>query len=73
LKILSEFLLFCYYLPHGDGVVLRLYNSNSHLPKDNLCQLWLKLANRQTNRQTIDNGRPEKLRAFSSDELNRRF
>jgi hypothetical protein len=39
-----EFLLFCYYLPLGKGVVLDLYNFESPLPKDDLCQLWLKLA-----------------------------
>jgi hypothetical protein len=43
-KNFSKFLLFCYYLPLGKGVVLHLYNSESSLPKDDLCQLWLKLA-----------------------------
>jgi hypothetical protein len=46
LKIFSKFLLFCYYLPLGKGVVLHLYNSESPLPKDDLYQLWLKLAQR---------------------------
>jgi hypothetical protein len=46
LKIFSKFLLFCYYLPLGKRVVLHLYNSESPLPKDNMCQLWLKLAQR---------------------------
>jgi hypothetical protein len=36
--------LFRYYLPLGKGVVLHLYNSECPLPKDELCQLWLKLA-----------------------------
>jgi hypothetical protein len=45
-KIFSKFLLFLYYLPLGKGVVLRLYNSESSLPKDDLCQVWLKLAQR---------------------------
>ena len=46
LKIFSQFLLFRYYLPLGKGGVLHLYNSKSSLPKDDLCQLWLKLAKR---------------------------
>jgi hypothetical protein len=29
--------------PLGEGVVLHLYNSESPLPKDTLCQIWLKL------------------------------
>ena len=33
LKIFSKFLLFCYYLPLGKGVVFHLYNSESPLPK----------------------------------------
>jgi hypothetical protein len=36
LKTFSEFLLFCYYLPLGKGVVLHFVHW--------LCQLWLKLA-----------------------------
>jgi hypothetical protein len=32
--------------PHGEGVVLHMYNSESPLPKDDLYQLWLKLAQR---------------------------
>jgi hypothetical protein len=46
LKIFSKFLLFCYYLPLGNRIVLHLYNSEFSLPKDDLCQLWLKLAQR---------------------------
>jgi hypothetical protein len=30
----------------GEGGVLHLYNSEYSLPKDDLCQLWLKLARR---------------------------
>jgi hypothetical protein len=45
-KIFSKFLLFRYYLPLGKGLVLHLYNSESLLPKDDLCQPWLKLAQR---------------------------
>jgi hypothetical protein len=44
LKIFSKVLLFCYYLPLVKGVVLHLYISEFSLPKDDLCQLWLKLA-----------------------------
>jgi hypothetical protein len=46
LNIFSKFLLFRYYLPLGKGGVLHLYNSESPLPKDDFCQLWLKLAQR---------------------------
>jgi hypothetical protein len=66
LKVFSEFLLFRYYLPLGKGVVLHLYNSESPLPNDALCQVWLNwpsgseeevenvklMFNRQTDRQT---------------------
>jgi hypothetical protein len=38
----SKFLLFCYYLLLGKGVVLQLYNSELPLPKNDWCQLWLK-------------------------------
>jgi hypothetical protein len=85
LKIFSEFLLFRYYLPLGKGVVLHLYNSEFPLPKDDLWQVWLKLAQRfwrsrkckslqtdvrRTDRQTTDKERSEKLTwAFSSGEL----
>jgi hypothetical protein len=85
LKIVSKFLLFRYCLPLGKGVVHHLYNSESSLPKDDLCQLWSKLAQRiwrkswkcksltdrrQTDRQTTDKRRSEKLTwAFSSGEL----
>jgi hypothetical protein len=84
-KNFSKFLLFRYYLPLGKGVVLHVYNSESSLPKDDLCQLWLKLAQRfwrrswncksvtdrrQTDGQTTDKRRSEKLTwAFSSGEL----
>jgi hypothetical protein len=46
LKVFGKFLLFRYYLPLGKASVLHLYNSESSLPKDDLCQLWLKLAQR---------------------------
>jgi hypothetical protein len=45
LKVFSEFLLYfyMYYLPLGKGVVLNMYNSESPLSKDALCQVWLKI------------------------------
>jgi hypothetical protein len=63
LKIFSVFLLFCYYLPLERGNPLHLNKLESPLPKDDLCQVWLKLAQRfwrrsrkckslQTDRQT---------------------
>jgi hypothetical protein len=71
--IFSVFSLFRYYLSLGKGVVHHLYNSESPLPTDDLCQLWLKLAqwfwrrslkcksftDRQTDRQMTDNRRSE--------------
>jgi hypothetical protein len=44
LKIFSVFLLFCYYLPLEKGNPLHLNNLESPPPKDDLCQVWLKLA-----------------------------
>jgi hypothetical protein len=44
LKILSVFLLFCYYLPLERGNPLPLNKLESPPPKDDLCQVWLKLA-----------------------------
>ena len=38
------FLLFRNYLPLQKGVVLNLYKFKFPLPKDELCQVWLKLA-----------------------------
>jgi hypothetical protein len=32
--------------PLGNGIVLHLYYSESPLPKNDLCQLWVKLAKR---------------------------
>jgi hypothetical protein len=46
IKKISEFLFFCYYLPLGKNVVLHLCNSEFPLPKDDFCQVWLKLAQR---------------------------
>ena len=44
LKILSAFSLFRYYLPLEWGYPLSLNKLESPLPTDNLCQVWLKLA-----------------------------
>jgi hypothetical protein len=43
-KIFSVFLLFCYYLPLGEGFPLHLNNLESSPPKDDLCHVWSKLA-----------------------------
>jgi hypothetical protein len=83
-KIFSVFLLFRYYLPFESSYPLPLNKFESRSPKDDLCQVWLKLAqwfwrrsrkyksltDRRTDRQTMDNGRSEKLTwAFRSGEL----
>jgi hypothetical protein len=44
LKIAIVFLLFHYYLPLGKGYSLHLNKLKSPLHKDDLCQIWLKLA-----------------------------
>jgi hypothetical protein len=44
LKIFSAFLLFHYYLPLEKGNPLHLNKLESPAPKDDLCQVWLKLA-----------------------------
>jgi hypothetical protein len=44
LKIFSAFLLFRYYLPFEKGDPLHLNKLESPFPKDDLCQVWLKLA-----------------------------
>ena len=77
------FSLFCNYLNFEKGVALHLNKLESPLPKDALCQVWLKSAqfwrkswkcekfiDRQTDRKTTDNRWSKKLtRAFSSGEL----
>jgi hypothetical protein len=40
----NSFLLFRYYLPLEKGYPLLLNKFESHSLKDNLCQVWLKLA-----------------------------
>jgi hypothetical protein len=70
--------------PWGGFFPINFYNSEFHLPKDDLSQLWLKLAvwfwrrsqkcksltDKKTDGQTTDNGRSEKLTCtFSSGEL----
>jgi hypothetical protein len=44
LEIFSVFLLFHYYLSLKKGYPIRLNNLKSPTPKDDLCQVWLKLA-----------------------------
>jgi hypothetical protein len=44
LKTFCVFLLFLYYLPLERGYPLLLSKIKFPLPKDNLCQVWLKLA-----------------------------
>ena len=44
LNFVSEFSLFCNYLPLEKGGTLHLNKIESSLPKDALCQVWLKLA-----------------------------
>jgi hypothetical protein len=44
LKIFNVFLLFCYYLPLEKGYPLLLNKLQSPSPKNDLCQVWLKLA-----------------------------
>jgi hypothetical protein len=43
-KNFSIFLLFCYYLPLERDNSLHLNKLESPHPKDDLCQVWLKLA-----------------------------
>jgi hypothetical protein len=43
-NILSAILLFCYYLPLEKGDPLHLNKLETPLPKDDLCQVWLKMA-----------------------------
>jgi hypothetical protein len=43
-KNFSSFSLFCYYLPLVKGYPLLLNKLKSHSPKDDLFQVWLKLA-----------------------------
>ena len=44
LNILNSNLQFRYYFPFKKGVALRLNKVESTLPKDALCQVWMKLA-----------------------------
>ena len=44
LKFVNVFSLFRYYLPLEKGVALHLNKFEFLLPKDDLCQVWLKLA-----------------------------
>jgi hypothetical protein len=44
LKNLMVFFFFRYYLPLEKADPLHLYKLDTPLPKDDLCQVWLKLA-----------------------------
>jgi hypothetical protein len=46
LEIFSVFLLFSYYLPLEKGTPLHLNKLESPSPKNDLCQVWLKLTMR---------------------------
>jgi hypothetical protein len=43
-EVENIFLLFCYYLPLEKGYPLHLNKIESPLPKDDFCQVWLRLA-----------------------------
>jgi hypothetical protein len=43
-KFFSAFLLFCYYLPLEKGDPLHLNKLETPPPKNDMCQVWLKLA-----------------------------
>ena len=43
LKVFNLFLLFPHYLPFGKDVAFHLNKLESPLPKNALCQVWLKL------------------------------
>jgi hypothetical protein len=65
-KNFSVFLLFCDYLPLEKSNLLHLNNLEPLPPKDDLCQVWLKLAQwfwRRSRKckRTTDNRRSEKL------------
>ena len=40
----SLIFIFCHYPPFEEDVTLYFIQMDSHLPKDTLCQVWLKLA-----------------------------
>ena len=73
------FLLFRNYLPLEKGGALHLYKLESPLPKDALCQVWLKLAQwfwkrrwkceKFTDGQTDDRWSEKLTWAFSPGEL----
>jgi hypothetical protein len=58
LKIFSAFLLFRYYLPLEKGYPLYLNKLESPLPKDDLCQVWLKLAQWFLRRRFLNDPTP---------------
>jgi hypothetical protein len=57
-KKISVFLLFRYYLPLEKGYLLHLKKLKSPLPKDDLCQIWLKLAQWFWRRRFLDDPTP---------------
>jgi hypothetical protein len=80
LKMFSVFLLFCYYLPLKKGNPLHFYNLESLPPKDEMCQVCLKLAqwlwrrsrkckslqtDRRTDRRTDDGQRAIRIAHLS--------
>jgi hypothetical protein len=58
LKIFSAFSLFCYYLPLEKGYSLSLNKLISPSPKDDLCQVWLKLAQWFWRRRFLNDSTP---------------
>jgi hypothetical protein len=57
-KNFNVFLLFRYYLPLKKGYPLRLNKLESPLPKDDLCQVWLKLAQWFWRRKFLNDTNP---------------
>jgi hypothetical protein len=58
LKLFSALLLFCYYFPLEKGYSLRLDNLKSPTPIDDLCQVWLKLAQWFWRREFLNDPSP---------------
>jgi hypothetical protein len=57
-KKFSVFLLFCYNLSLEKGNPLHLNKLKSPPPKDNLCQVWLKLAQWFWRRRLLNDPTP---------------
>jgi hypothetical protein len=58
LKNFSAFSLFCYYLPLEKDYPLSLNKLKFPLPKDDLCQVWLKLAKWFWRRRFLNDSTP---------------